>query len=197
MAQTNAHLQGWPIVGWWGALLLAGLLSAIGVLGWNGETASLLARLTARVAALLFALAFAAAALRRLWRISFTGWLLRNRRYVGVSFAVSHFVHLGTLGVLRAQFPARLETEVATVVAGAVVYPLIAAMAATSFDRAVRWLGRTRWRALHLVGGWSTWSIFMATYLGRALENPTYIPLVVWMAAVPVLRIAAWRYNRR
>ncbi|NIU76183.1 MAG: hypothetical protein GWN71_22250, partial [Gammaproteobacteria bacterium] len=49
------------------------------------------------------ALAFSASGLRALWRVDATKWLLVNRRYVGVSYAVSHALHAAALVVLHRQ----------------------------------------------------------------------------------------------
>ncbi|EHC18542.1 hypothetical protein [Fischerella thermalis] len=48
---------------------------------------------TARTSCILFLCAFVASALRRIWSNSISAWLLQNRRYLGLSFAVSHTYH--------------------------------------------------------------------------------------------------------
>jgi hypothetical protein len=63
-------------------------------------------------------------------------------------------------------------------------YVFLYAMAATSFDRSVKWLGFRRWKILHTVGLYYLWSIFAFTYLGRLKQSFAYLPwvLFVWGA---------------
>src|SRR5207247_2125659 len=69
-------------------------------------------RVTALVSATFFLAAFTASAWRRLRPTPTTRWLLRNRRYLGLSFAAPPLVHgLAILALARrlpAAFPAAL-----------------------------------------------------------------------------------------
>src|SRR5690554_3154225 len=56
-----------------------------------------LARYTARLAFLIFLLTFATSAIATLAPSDVTRWLRRNRRYLGLSFALAHFIHLAAL----------------------------------------------------------------------------------------------------
>src|SRR5262249_28034083 len=64
-----------------------------GLDGWSSVV-----RTSAKTSLLFFLGAFVASSVRVLWRTPATAWLLANRRYVGVSFATSHFIHL--IGIL-------------------------------------------------------------------------------------------------
>jgi hypothetical protein len=90
----SSYLQGWHLTG-----VVAGFiaLGALAVVVWHQgdvEGIRLVIRLTARVSLVLFSLAFTAAALARSLPNVWTRWQRRNRRYLGVSFAISHGVHL-------------------------------------------------------------------------------------------------------
>ena len=76
------------------ACILAACLGTLAVLGGGQDGLRAVVRLTARTSLLLFLLAFAASAAYRLRPGPGTRWLLANRRYVGLSFASSHLVHL-------------------------------------------------------------------------------------------------------
>ena len=98
----------------------------------------MLIRATARTSLALFGAAFTASSLRSLWRTPATGWLLRQRRYLGLSFAFSHALHaLAILGLALVLGDA-FEINLVTVIFGGGAYVMIALMAATSSDRAVR-----------------------------------------------------------
>lgn len=71
---------------------------------------------------------------------------------------------------------------------GGFAYVLIAAMAATSSDRAVARLGPRRWRRLHTLGAWYVWIVFAQSYAPRALENPFYVPFALAVLAAAGLR---------
>jgi uncharacterized membrane protein len=83
-------VKGWPLVGWAALVLgaLFGSLLALHGTGPDGVREVLLA--SAKTSALLFLAAFLASPLRAWRRNAVTRWLVHNRRYVGVSFGVSH-----------------------------------------------------------------------------------------------------------
>ncbi len=191
-------VEGWPLVGGV-SLALAALTAAILVGAGTGEDGlRMLIRATARTSVALFALAFAASSLRRLWRSDATAWLLRNRRQLGVSFAVSHFVHLVAIVVTARAHPEfRASIPWITIVFGSLAYVFVAAMAATSFDRTAAWLGRRRWALLHGVGGWFLWILFAQSYLPRAVASPAHLPVAALVLAVLGVRIAARVQGRR
>src|SRR5690349_17199615 len=82
------------VVGVSSAAILVLITATLAAMGTDEEGIRAVIRLTARTSVLLFTAAFAASALRRLWPTPLTKWLLRRRRQVGLSFAVSHFLHL-------------------------------------------------------------------------------------------------------
>lgn len=58
------------------------------------EGVRLAIRETARTTLLIFVVIFCTSAIRRRWRTPLTNYLMRNRRYLGLSAAVSHGYHL-------------------------------------------------------------------------------------------------------
>jgi len=151
------------------------LAAVFGLHGTGEEGVRAAVRATARSSVVLFLLVFTASSLRRLRPVPATAWLLRNRRYVGVWFAVSHALHLGTIVVLARWWPHPFfdrEGNLLTLVGGGLAFVFIAILAATSSDRAVRALGGRRWRRLHTVGIYYVWVIFTQAYLVRALRAP-------------------------
>ena len=75
--------------------------------------------------------------------------------------------------VAPAQFAER--TSIVTYLGGGLGYILIAAMAATSFDRSARWLGARRWRLLHGVAVIMSGSSSPTAMAGARCTNP-YLP---------------------
>lgn len=193
-------MNGWRLVGVLSLLLAAMSLYLVASQGWDIEGVRLAIRATARTSLVLFVLAFTAGALVELAPFEAPRWQRRNRRYLGVSFAVSHFIHLGVvlaLGALDATLFWRL-TNVATIVLAGTAYLFIAAMLATSFDRTAGWLGPRKWRLLHLIGGWYIWISFAVAVGKRAPLDPFYWPMAALVVAAAIVRLLAMhRRNRR
>lgn len=192
-------MNGWKICG-----LAAILLSLISALLFFSEASAvdglrLAIRATARTSLLLFFLAFTASALAHLWPSSPTRWIRRNRRYIGVSFAISHAIHLAALVALANADPQTFWrlTNVSNIVLAGLAYVFVAAMTATSFDRAVVWLGPQRWRMLHLVGSWYIWISF-ATAVGKRIpQGPIYWAMFALVALALVLRVVVMQGRSR
>ncbi|MBI3783834.1 MAG: hypothetical protein HY270_10570 [Deltaproteobacteria bacterium] len=188
---------GWRLVGYC-ALLLGGMTAAL--LAWYGTGAAgvrAVIRASAKTSLILFLCAFVASSAARRWPAPATRWLLANRRYLGVSFALSHALHLAVILILL-----RVDPEFAisrgTIVGGGLAYLFIFAMAATSFDRSAAWVGSVVWRRLHTVGSYYIWFIFFASYAPRAaIQSIWYLPLVLLLLAGLFLRLTRKRVASR
>jgi methionine sulfoxide reductase heme-binding subunit len=190
---SGRYFNGWAITGW--AALGIGLMSAIllAMYGAGERGLHLIIRSTAQTSFALFVSAFIASPLLKLWPARATAWLRANRRYLGVSFAVSHVCHalaIITLGVITSGASLG-ESETSSIVGGLIAYGLILAMAATSFDRTARWLGQRAWRRLHTTGMYVLWTVFALAYLPRAFNSMLYLPPALVIIAAMMLRIAA------
>jgi hypothetical protein len=188
-APRPRRFEGWALVGWCSlalGFLFAGVLAACGA----GEAGlRILVRTSARASLVLFTSAFAASALAAIWPRPSTRWLLCNRRYVGVSFAVSHLAHLAFIIALARTAPG-FHVDPLTRFGGGLAYVFIVAMAATSFDRTAAWLGPHAWQRLHTTGMYYVWGIFFVSYAPRAaVESLIYGPLVILLLGVLGLRL--------
>ena len=177
---------------------IAATLIGIGAMALAGvaqEGARAAASLTARWAFVWFITAWSASSVAKLWPGGRRTALLRRRRAVGLGFAANHFVHLG---FVFAALSFGAERSMVTFIFGGLGYVLIAAMAATSNDTAVRALGPARWKLLHSVGGWYVAFIFANSYVGRLLgEKPLVGAFGVTLLVLAIgLRIAAFAKGR-
>jgi hypothetical protein len=185
-------MNGWRLTGLL-SLLLSAMSAGLLVLHPDVEGLRQIIRATARTSLLLFALAFTAGALAKLAPGGVTHWQRRNRRYLGVSFAASHLIHLLAL-IALAQVDAALFwtlTNPMTVALAGTAYVLLAAMTATSFDRTAAWLGPRKWRLLHLIGGWYIWISFAIAVGKRLPQGPVYWAMMALVVAIGVLRLIA------
>ena len=172
-------------------VLYAGTLSV--------ESIRLAVRLTARFSLALFLAAFCASALQKLWPSSATLFLVRNRRWFGLSFAFSHLLHAMLLFMFLNADPATFWSMVKTtnLVLGGTGYFFITLLAATSFDGAVRKLGPARWKQLHTLAVWVVWGNFMLSNAKRIPVSELYIIPVALLLLAVVLRLAARRTARK
>jgi sulfoxide reductase heme-binding subunit YedZ len=194
---VRARFSGWPLTGWCALLLLAVAAAVLGALGTGEEGTRAMIRTTAQISLALFSTAFAASALyTRRPGGTVVKWIRANRRYLGVSFALSHTLHLVfliRLGQVSREFVEHLSLVV--LIAGGLGYVFLFAMAATSFDRTAAWLGPRRWRLLHGVGMYYLWLVFFQSYAPRAAASPGYAPFALLLVAVLGLRL--WAALRR
>jgi sulfoxide reductase heme-binding subunit YedZ len=198
MARMASRFSGWPLVGWFSLLL--GVLFAATLIGLGAGEAGIRAvvRRSAQTSLLFFCSAFTASSLAQLFPSAATRWMLRNRRYLGVSFAASHTYHLlALIALARVSAPFVEDLNAATIAGGGMAYVFIAAMVATSFDRTTEWLGTRRWKRLHKAGVYYVWFIFAQSYVPRAVVSPTYVPAAALLLLALGVRMAARRQQRR
>jgi sulfoxide reductase heme-binding subunit YedZ len=192
---ASANFTGWRLVMATAAILCLGFAIILFTIADDVDIARAMIRYTARVSFLLFLGAFLASAVWRLWPGSFTQWLRMNRRYVGLSFALSHFTHLAailTLANLDAALFATL-TRPASIVLGGLAYVILAMMVATSFDRTARLLKPNTWSLLHTVGSYYFLLIFGNSFISRAVSMPIYIVPAIAVISALLIRLSARR----
>lgn len=193
--KTRRPWEGWILVGW--TAVAAALLTAA-VLGTTGVTADgvrVLIRSTARMSFALFTATFVASSVARLWPMPLTRWMLRNRRYLGVSFATSHAVHLAAI-VAATRVIDNFRIDAITLTLGGLAYVFVAAMTVTSFDGMAHRIGRRWWVRLHKTGSYYLWAIFAFDYIGRAAASAAFLPLALVVAGSLALRVVAARPRR-
>jgi DMSO/TMAO reductase YedYZ heme-binding membrane subunit len=173
------------------ALLVAASLLAGGtaVEGWHRAT-----QLTARFSAFVFLSAFLAGPLARISTSATTRALVRERRRIGLGFAGAHFVHLAALLTYFAK--GGIRPPIFVPILGGFGYVLIALMAITSNDWAVRALGRN-WKRLHTFGIYYIWLIFELTYLGRLMDPQRHAPIYYVMTGLFLVALAVRLTSRR
>jgi DMSO/TMAO reductase YedYZ heme-binding membrane subunit len=190
----NKQLDRWTLVGV--GLFLVAVISAASVAvdgtGPDGIRSGI--RNTARLSAVLFSFTFMASSVAELWRGATGKWMLRNRKYLGLSFACSHFAHAGFLAALGVAHPDVFRAAASTtgMIGGGIGYGFLAAMTITSFDGPRKALGKTRWKILHTSGMYLFWIIFSLSYvLGAPAKSPAYLPLSALLVGAMGMRVAA------
>ena len=177
------------------------LASAGWIVAGGTEVANVSAwvRATAWGSALFFLMTFVARPLHQLRRSAQSGWLLRNRRYLGVSAAFIHFVHfIGVVWVLRAFADEGYAADALTLIFGGFGFVVYFAMGLTSNDASVARLGRENWKRLHTYGSYYVWFIYSFTLFGSAVSGRAAAALLLaaFVSALG-LRIATARSRRK
>lgn len=190
--------EGWRLLGSLAALLTVMTVAVAAVRSFDVDGVRMAIRYTARTSLLLFLLAYTARPLATLWPTMWSRWQLRNRRYLGLSFAVSHGLHLIAIAAFALMAPALFHeaTSPASFVFGGIGYTFIALMAATSFDSTARAIGPRAWRILHVSGITYLWVQFMISFGKRVPDMPLYALFLVPLIAALILRIVAMRRRR-
>ena len=136
----------------------------------TAEDKSLLwARYTARISFFFFLISFIAGSIHYFFSNAFTRSIKSNRRYIGLSFALTHSVHLVALISFFVSINQNPDTD--TLAGGGLAYLAMYIMALTSNDNAVRKIGFKRWKLIHKVGANYIAFIFAFTYLGRVTRE--------------------------
>ncbi len=175
--------------------LFMSLFASAVIASWSiGESSDLSAwqlwtRYTARISFPLFLAAYAARPLHMILRQPWTAWLRKNRRNIGLSFALLHIIHLAAL--VGFFVTSGEPVSLVTIIGGGLGYLLIVVMALTSSDAMIKKLGPIVWQRLHLVGMHCLAFIFFQSYLGRALEpgNLIFVTHVVAILGIIAIRV--------
>jgi len=191
--RSENWFEGWRLFFLLTLILVALCVAIAGYRQFEVNSVRMVVRFTARTSLLFFCLAFSAAALARLWPNAWTRWQLRNRRYLGVTFAASHALHAAALIAFAMMDPLGFAgvTNLASYVFGGIGYAVIFAMTATSFDRTAAAIGPRAWRILHLAGGYYLWAQFMVSFGKRIPDMPLYSLFLIPLVAVMAVRLIA------
>jgi len=150
-------------------------------------------RLSVDTAFPFFFLAFIAASLHRLKPSALSQYLLRNRRYLGISFAALFLLHGTLIYVLSQLYPEPFFSQLtdALLYSGLATFSAVALMAVTSNDGSVKQLGRKNWSRLHKLLGYFIAIMFLLTYLGK-LDQLFFWPYAAVAVGVFGLRVGVW-----
>ncbi|MGI9265538.1 MAG: hypothetical protein ACR2QU_11465, partial [Gammaproteobacteria bacterium] len=149
-------------------------------------------------------LVVATSALQTLFPGPLPAWLLRNRKYVGMCFAVA-MAWQGLFIFLMSNFHRDYYFEevfyLRDELEGSTGYIFLTAMVITSFEFGRKRLSQAQWKLLHRVAMYYLWAYPFSVYWWALsyYENPQPIDYVFyWGGFIAVaLRIAAWGKKRR
>lgn len=142
-------------------------------------------RVSGRVGMGLFFVSFGASALHRMFNAGWSRYLVKNRRYYGISTAIvlwSHFLVILSLSVTASEW-FRESAPWYILYSGTATFILVGLMALTSNSFSVRKMGARSWKTLHLVGGYMALASFVAEYVLVLFLQPVLLPNYVFVTA--------------
>lgn len=172
-------LQKWQIVKLSSISIATIFALVLLIQGINENSFRILVRFTARSSCILFLLAFVASALQKFKPSKVSNWLLRNRRYLGLSMAISHGFHavaIAGVAILTS------ENMVQDNFDASLGYVFILLMTITSFPRLAALLGKRGWKILHTLGMYYLWLSFTVAFSTRIGES--WLFYTPWTAAL-------------
>lgn len=194
MSATKFSFQGWGIV-IYSTLVISVMFALILLIrGIDEQSMRVAIRATARTSCIIFVSAFAASGLQRIQSNKVTVWLVRNRRYLGISLAVSHAFHaIAIVGLIVVTSGSAYKSDPG----GNLGYLFIIAMTVTSFNSTASWLGERAWKILHVVGMYYLWLAFTYAFSIK-LEHSKfiYLPFLILLVLALIVRFIG-RSRRR
>ena len=170
----HPSLNGWPLFYVVAALTFATIGVGLVITGVATPEATVaMIRLSVQLASPWIFLAFVARPLAQLHQGGFSRWLLRNRRYIGLSFAAGFAWQAVFIAVLLALYPEyywQVLHDDADLILRMLSYLLLLALAITSFNPVRRAMRPRSWGVLHLVGVWYFWAAIWVSYVGVLLR---------------------------
>jgi DMSO/TMAO reductase YedYZ heme-binding membrane subunit len=166
--------------------------------GFGPEGAHAVVRWTARTSLVMFVLAYASRPLVQLRPTRTARDILAYRKWIGLSFAVSHGFHL--LGIIAIMWPAPgafIRSQDPTIIVAVITFILLGAMAVTSNERIKKSMQPKTWKRLHRTGMHFAWVSFTATYAGAIAASAVYVAPTLVLLAIAGIRVAAWHRGKR
>ncbi|MDC6472479.1 hypothetical protein PQZ11_05390 [Luminiphilus sp.] len=196
-------LNGWPLFIVIAGLSFAIILAGLATIGASTPEATVaMIRLSVQLASPWVYLAFVATALVQLFPSSFSTWLLRNRRYVGLSFAAGfgwQAVFIAVLLGLHGDYYATALHDTGEFVTRMLSYALLLALTVTSFFPVRRAMDPRHWRFLHRIGIWYFWAAIWVSYAETVMVGDTRLIAIVYTVTglfVLAVRFAAYWKKR-
>ena len=174
--------NGWPLFWLIAVLTFAAMGLGYWVIGVSTPEAAVnMIRLSVQLASPWVFLAFVATPMTQLFPGKLSNWLLRNRRYLGLSFAAGFGWQAVFIAVLltlhNAYYWEELHNDLDLLLRMA-SYALLFALTLTSFFPVRRKMHPKHWRWLHLLGIWYFWAAIWVSYAEQAL-SPS--PQIIWV----------------
>lgn len=135
-------------------------------------------RVSGRTGMFLLLVSFCASPLHRLFKAAWTAYLIKNRRYYGISTAIVLWSHFSVILSLQFTDPKWFEVSVPWFILwpGSITFTLVGIMALISNSYCQKKLGMKAWKTIHLLGGYSAAASFIGEYILVLYLQPILLP---------------------
>ncbi|MBE9044448.1 hypothetical protein IQ255_08535 [Pleurocapsales cyanobacterium LEGE 10410] len=164
------NLSKWNIV--YTAIAISAVLTVIPLAMYGIEKQGIVNWLdaTGRAGMITFTAAFIASPLHKLFPNSFSRWLLKNRRFLGIGFGFQHLIfHLPA--VIWFLIIAKVPLD--AMITGGLGFILVIFMLITSFNAPAKWIGARNWKILHTTGMFYLMYVFIISFYPGISGNPS------------------------
>lgn len=157
---------------------------------------------TGRLGLLLFVVSFGATKFHSIFRAGWSRQILKYRRHLGISCALSMFLHVVWIYAKVLALPGWWETlSQYEKITGIVTLFVISVMGLTSNDLCLKKMGLKNWRRLHLIGGYMALYAFVMEYVflffpsaeSQGTPPVSLIAYVLLMLVLTVLIARLWK----
>ncbi|MEM7594378.1 MAG: hypothetical protein AAF383_23195 [Cyanobacteria bacterium P01_A01_bin.83] len=125
---------------------------------------------TGRAGMITFTAAFIASPLHQLVPSSFSKWLLKNRRFLGIGFGFQHLIfHLPAV----IWFLVIAKVPIDAIVTGGIGFIFVIPMLVTSFNVPAKWIGARNWKIMHTTGMFYLMYVFIISFYPGISGNPS------------------------
>ena len=195
-------LNGWPFFFLIAAITFIAMSASALLIGISTpESTVSLIRVSVQLASPWIFLAFTASALAQLFPGTIARWLLRNRRYLGLSFAAGfgwQAVFIAVLFTLYSPYYWEELHKTSDLILRVASYVFLIAMTITSFFPVRRRLRTEHWHWLHLAGVWYFWAAIWTSYAELAFSSSaTVISFVYFNLGLLTLSLRVAAYLKR
>ena len=151
----------------------------------NDESVRLWTRYSAHLSFIYLLVAYSAGILSQNFKYPITKQLLKNRRYFGLGFSVTHTFHL--VALIYFFYIRNEEPTIVTILGGGLGYLLMYAMAITSTDEMVKMVGIKRWKLIHTIGINYLVVIFFYAFVGAIYQTSIYSIYTIYVLAILIV----------
>jgi len=151
----------------------------------SDESARLWARYSAHLSFLYLIAAYSLSILKDTLNLDAINNLAINRRYLGLSFSISHSVHL--VALIYFFYTSNEDPGIVSIIGGGLGYLLMYAMTLTSTDAMVKRIGKKNWKILHTIGINYLMIVFFYTFAGSMVGGSLYSIYTVYFLAILII----------
>lgn len=151
----------------------------------SDDSAGLWTRYSAHLSFLYLIAAYSVSILKDIFNFDAINNSAINRRYFGLSFSITHSVHL--VALIYFFYISNENPALISILGGGLGYLLMYAMTLTSTDAMIKRIGIKNWKMLHTTGINYLVILFFYTFSGSMVETSLYSIYTVYLLAILII----------